>query len=1137
MLISDNDSNNQDQSVSQEDCNTKKECQPPIDFDSKEGMLEWLELCNRPPLPVSAEQALLNNKAPKQPGYYKSKTFFEAVKWETVQGWHKLSPSIKKGLIQKWHADSRIEGLGTLMGFDGKNYWISLDFDLKDFDDEDILKDTIERWQSEYPVVKEAPSFQTQGGGLRYLFRSPQPIKDWSSHSHFTLEPDSTQKMGQLLNKNGGFTVLPPSIGETGNEYLWLNEPDPAKDYLPPLVNTPEEIGIYRVVKPQQQKQSVKRSEIQQAGVKSSVKLNNSLPRINKSNVVPLTVVVAPEHRELLKSGVEEGERNSTLFKLAADLYGAANKLDEMGQLYEGSPEALLNEFARKCNPPIEDEELDRTIESAKSNNPQPCLDEEKMVNCIKAFNKQPVGQVELDPEEQPEYQQKKKEKRPDPNLVARMLAEKYEKKWAYCSQLGGWLVYELERSGVWSLADSDYIQYIIDRELRAVEIFEYSSARYLTDIEKLIKTKLYLRKWKEKPQHQWMPFNNGILNLDNDEFKPHSPDNYLTWCLSRDYNPLDKDWQMINDWLDQLTGGNGREKKLLIYFCAACLKGLSNLQKFLLTTGFGGTGKGVFANLVTALIGEENTAAIGFEDLQDKHERFTLFGKRLVIMPDQDKFSNRLGQFKNLTGGDPIRARDLFKSSMQFVFKGLVLISSNQPVVNTAQSWFKRRLLLANFNRVPKEPDPGFLDKLKKGLSGFTNYLLTIPVGEIKEFITQGSNKRSSAEVWDNMRDSDSLAAWVNDHIIFDPEAKTPTGDNANEWKDCTPNQISSLYGHYNYFCSKTNRKALGLQNFSRTLEEICTQTLKENVSRQRIYVDEKRCRGFIGVRIRRVLDPHPTIDELLEKTENKVVQVVPSPELRDLEVVPEAVPGRPQAVQSNECTQHQLEIQNISTEIREDATSEINKQENKQVAEAPPQLDNLKPSRDNLGDDPQTTVYQERDSLDNLPAETSELENQDSSDSPAAPIKDVVLVEVDKPSAVFPERVITLANLPQVFRAAFKQFYQEYSLREQEALTAADEVKPITEFNVSVVEEIGERIGAFISQHEEATWMSAKADSWQQAQENLIQVLGWCWEEAGDKLRRVVDVKAWREQITDAVIEQIGGIGLVPVDLSEPY
>jgi len=49
---------------------------------------------------------------------------------------------------------------------------------------------------------------------------------------------------------------------------------------------------------------------------------------------------------------------------------------------------------------------------------------------------------------------------------------------------------------------------------------------------------------------------------------------------------------------------------------------------------------------------------------------------------------------------------------------------------------------------------------------------------------------------------------------------------------------------------------------------------------------------------------------------------------------------------------------------------------------------------------------------------------------------------------------------------------------------------------------------------------------------EQTLIQMVKWCWEESVEKLRRVVDVKAWKEQITDEVIEVIASIGHTPID-----
>ncbi len=867
---------------------TKKACQSTIDFSTKQGNIEWVRLMNRPPYPVSAKQSLINNKSAKQPAYYKSKTFYAGLNWEGTQKWHTLDEGIKKDLIAEWHKDERTEGLGMIMGFNGEFHLISLDFDFQDFADDKAMEDAIDKWMTAYPGVGDAPSFRTQGGGWRFIFRSDKSIEDWSSHSNFTLEKGSQQRSGQLLNKNGGFTVMPPSIGETGNQYIWVKSPDPAKGYSPPLVNDPEEIGIYKVESSKKVTDlNEKRKEKDRSKITPKCKdIDQKFPF---NQPVSLIAGLSPDNRNLLEGGVSEGNRNESLFKLAADLFGVANYLDSVGQSYEEDPEDLCWIFASRCTPPMDEAETQTTINSGRGGDP--CLDEEKLINCFKAWHRKQYPQFytrapETTTQSKSKRSNKRAPERPDPNIIARGLASKYKDKWIYCEQFGSWLIYELKKSGVWNLAGIGYIHSIIDRELESQGILEYSSARYISDIEKLTKNKLFIREWDEKPQAELMPFKNGLLNTRTKEFFNHSPKNRLTWCLPRDYTHLDKDWGNIDKWLDEATDGNLKQKKLLIYFCAASLKGFSNLQKFLQLTGYGGTGKGLFSNYVTALIGEENTASIGFDELQDKHERYKLFGKRLIVMPDQDKLSGRLSYFKRLTGGDPIGARDLFKSAMEFTFKGLVLISSNHPITNTSEAWLKRRLLLANFNKVPRKPDPNMIDKLSEQLSGFTNYLLDIPEAEIKDYLLGDNSKPADADIWENMIDSDSLAAWVNDHIIFDQTAKTAIGGNANEWKTNkiqpgnpdSPSMITTLFGHYNFFCVNTNRKALGSKNFKSKFDELCTQVLRQDVRYQRFRIDDKQVRGFIGVRLRENHDPQLPIDELLIKNASRSVTRVTS-------------------------------------------------------------------------------------------------------------------------------------------------------------------------------------------------------------------------------------------------------------------
>ncbi len=51
--------------------------------------------------------------------------------------------------------------------------------------------------------------------------------------------------------------------------------------------------------------------------------------------------------------------------------------------------------------------------------------------------------------------------------------------------------------------------------------------------------------------------------------------------------------------------------------FMAAVLHGRADLQKFLHLKGSGGTGKGVFMRLLTALVGEQNTVETKLDQLE----------------------------------------------------------------------------------------------------------------------------------------------------------------------------------------------------------------------------------------------------------------------------------------------------------------------------------------------------------------------------------------------------------------------------------------------------------------------------------------------------------------------------------------
>ncbi len=460
--------------------------------------------------------------------------------------------------------------------------------------------------------------------------------------------------------------------------------------------------------------------------------------------------------------------------------------------------------------------------------------------------------------------------KPPKPDIIGAQLAEKYRDYWVYCDQLKSWLAYGLETEGIWTMVSKEYLAAEVHAILKARNIVGYGTNAYIENIIGTLKRELFLRKWSEKSSTDWLPFRNGVLELATNKLHPHSPGFKFTWQLPRDYTVVETGWSAIDAWLNEATQGNAQYKQLLVCFAAAVLRGRNDLQKFLHLIGGGGSGKSTFTTLLTAIIGAENTATLNLPDLEDKHEIARIFGKRLVVLPDQDKAPKKMSNFKRLTGQDRLSGRRLFENGFEFVFQGLVVVTSNFPLFHTnLGSWLTRRVNMIPFDyQCPKEQKRNLMAEFNSELGAFTSYLLNIPIAEIENTLKGIGQQSLSGTVWESQIRSDGMAAWVNEWLIEDSSAKVPIGSNSKEWlgdREYDP-ESSSLYGSYALYCQQSNRSTKSLQNFSAELLELVNRTLGWQAAKARVKIAGQTVRVIKGVRLRSYLDDNPTIEEILE-------------------------------------------------------------------------------------------------------------------------------------------------------------------------------------------------------------------------------------------------------------------------------
>ena len=499
-------------------------------------------------------------------------------------------------------------------------------------------------------------------------------------------------------------------------------------------------------------------------------------------------------------------------------------------------------------------------------------IDDYIQKNGIEAFRKKLLSQTISFEQWHTLYGQDAFDKKPPKaDLIGTKIADQYRDRWVYCDELKTWLVYGLEAEGIWTIVSKQFLAHAIDNILEGKNIVGYGTNAYIQNILGALERKLLIRKWSEKSTTEYLPFKNGVLELATNQLHGHNPGFRFTWQLPRDYTVVETSWRNIDNWLNEATRGNSEHKQLLICFAAAVLRGRNDLQKFLHLIGGGGSGKSTFTTLLTALVGESNTATLNLSDLEDKHEIARIFGKRLIVLPDQDKAPKKMSNFKRLTGQDRLSGRRLFENGFEFVFSGLTVVTSNFPVFHTnTGSWLTRRTSMIPFEyECPSHLKRDLIEEFKPELSAFTTYLLSISNAQI-DAVFKGLNKQQkiNSTVWESQIRSDGLASWVNEWVIADSDSLVKIGSNKFEWstdEDYCPQQ-STLYGSYALYCRRTGRSAKSPQNFSAELLELVNRILGWKAEKTRTRINGQTARVIKGLKLRSEYDDGPTVEEILE-------------------------------------------------------------------------------------------------------------------------------------------------------------------------------------------------------------------------------------------------------------------------------
>ncbi|WP_197187532.1 DNA primase family protein [Brevibacillus agri] len=361
--------------------------------------------------------------------------------------------------------------------------------------------------------------------------------------------------------------------------------------------------------------------------------------------------------------------------------------------------------------------------------------------------------------------------------------------------------------------------------------------------------------------------FRNGVYNLRNGTFSPHSPEYLFTSYIDAEYEEktsrvrvyradqsgsfAKSDGYYFKKFLEDCTEGDPLKIKSLQQLTGYIISNEWRAKKFFVLIGPPHTGKSVWLALWRSLIGPKHTTAMSLKQLSEtRFMTAELFRSKLNITAEMDENGTIKGTdvIKMITGGDLITAEKKGKDPFQYLCKSkLVACGNYMPPLNKLDgtSAFTDRILFLMFkNTIPEERrDKSLMDKL----IAEKKYIVQWALEGLRELMdnnlifTESEDARVFKRQYIN--ELNNVPEFVSDRCVVDL--------NNHDYKI----HRKQLYPAYVQFCRDNGLKAL-------SKEEFYIEIMKLNVKPDKFRINgSSPLRGFRGIKL------NPKVEEAQKK------------------------------------------------------------------------------------------------------------------------------------------------------------------------------------------------------------------------------------------------------------------------------
>ena len=303
----------------------------------------------------------------------------------------------------------------------------------------------------------------------------------------------------------------------------------------------------------------------------------------------------------------------------------------------------------------------------------------------------------------------------------------------------------------------------------------QYYSKRITTSVSESIKPSNYKDSNDIGKMDGKICLENCVLDISNpskpqsERFTPQYP---LTSKIPIEYDP-DAECPKFEEYLSEVVATSKDRKKLQEY-AGYCLHHWNTpYNRALLLLGPTQSGKSVFLNLLTDLLGDDNVLNETVQRLCNRDfAQAGLLNTIANINPDlgTGKLQD-IGVFKRLIAGDKVEIEPKFKGQIKIEADQKHIYAANQvPEVPDADGAFYERSLFVKFpNTIPRsDRNPQLQDELLEESSGILNWMLDSYARLMDQNgFTNDRDKEQSRSVWNEY--GDSISRFIEKRIVKD--------------------------------------------------------------------------------------------------------------------------------------------------------------------------------------------------------------------------------------------------------------------------------------------------------------------------------------------------------------------------------